>query len=95
MNKKGVELTVNTIIIVALGLLVLFIMFFVLQKNLIGGSEKYLNFSEETERELRAKNICEKIFSGRVCMDDCTNKYELVPGKFTDCEDKGEVCCKS
>jgi hypothetical protein len=95
MNKKGVELTVNTIIIVALGLLVLFIMFFILQKNLIQGSDKYLNFSEETERELKAKNICEKLFSGRVCMEDCTGKYTEVPGTWDDCAKDDKICCEA
>jgi hypothetical protein len=92
MNKKGVELTVNTVIIVALGLLVLFIMFFVLQKNLIGGSEKYLNFSLETERELRAGDICQKIFSDRVCMKTCTG-YQELPGPWKDCKGDKLKCC--
>lgn len=92
MNKKGVELTVNTIIVVALGLLVLFVLFFVLQKNILGGSQRYINLSLEAERELKSQNICEKLFSGRACMENC-GMYEEIPGQWTDCP--GQKCCKS
>lgn len=92
MNKKGVELTINTIIIVALGLLVLLVMFYIIPKFIVGGSNKYLNFSLETERELKAGDICEKIFSDRVCMASCDN-FEEIPGTWKDCTGAKTKCC--
>jgi len=96
MNKKAVSLSVNTIIIIALGLLVLFVLFYVLQSNILGGSKRYMNLSLEAEKDIRAENVCEKLFSGRQCLstEECSKRgYVDLGAGWIDCD--GLHCCEN
>lgn len=89
------ELSINTIIVIVLGLLVLVILIFILQKYIHEGTQKYFNLSEEAEKQIRADDVCEKMFSGRVCLPSCNNTVDLG-AEWKDCKLKaGTRCCQT
>jgi len=93
MNKKGIELSINSIVIIILALLVLVVLFFVIQKGISDGTNKYFNFSESAEKEITSDKTCAKMFSGRVCLPGCDSKTMVDWGTdWTDC--KGAHCCE-
>ncbi len=95
MNTKGMELSINAIVVIILALFVLVVLFFILQRGIIGGSNKYFNFSEQAEKEIRSGDTCEKMFSGRMCYSSpCPESYVQIAGKWTDCEKDGRICCE-
>ena len=102
MDKKGVELSINAIVVIVLALFVLVVLFFVLQRGIIGGTQKYFNLSESAEKEIRAENVCAKIFSGRMCYpSSCPDSYVEISGDWADCrkesnsaESGSVVCCE-
>jgi hypothetical protein len=95
MNKKGVELTINTVVVVILALLVLVILFFVLKTFIFKGTAGYINLTLEAEKDIKAKNICEKMFYSRRCMSACTADYIDHGTDWDDCKamvDKPHCC---
>lgn len=95
MDKKGIELSLNTIVIIILALVVLVTLLFVLQRGIIGGTNKYFNFSEQAEKEIRSGDTCAKMFSGRMCyLPPCPDTYVEIAGKWTDCEKTSSICCE-
>lgn len=98
MNKKGIELSLNTIVIIILALLVLVALIFVLQRGIIGGTQKYFNFSEQAEKEIRSGDTCAKMFSGRMCYKSpCPDTYVQIDGDWADCKKPGStgtICCE-
>jgi len=95
MNKKGVELSINAIVIIILALLVLVVLFFVIQKGIIQGTTNYFNFSESAEKEIASDKICAKMFSGRMCYKSpCPESYIEISGDWDDCKKIQSICCE-
>lgn len=98
MNKRGIELSVNTMVIIILALIVLVSLVFVLQKGIIGGTNKYFNFSEQAEKDIRSETTCEKMFSGKMCYKSpCPESYVEIAGDWADCKKPGSagpICCE-
>lgn len=95
MDKKGVELSINTMIIVILGLVVLVVLFYAIQRGITGGTNKYFNFSQEAENQLKAENTCAKMFSGRMCYQSaCPASYVEISGDWEDCKKNSRICCE-
>lgn len=95
MDKKGIELSINTIIVIILALFVLVVLFFVLQRGIIGGSNKYFNFSDTVEKDIQSSRTCAKLFSGRMCLAACDPKIMIDWGAgWDDCTGSTPTCCE-
>lgn len=78
MRKKGVELSMNVIIIAAIGLLILLILAFLVVNNAAKVNEKLKSCSIEF---------------GGVCKTDCGDLGPATNEK-TDCDKDQKICCK-
>ncbi len=96
MNKKGVSLSINTLVIIALAILVLFVLSFFLSTTIRDNVKKYLTLSEAAEKDINATNICEKMFTDRRCMANC-GKYQDLGTDWKDCKNMPDKprCCKT
>ncbi|MBW2969076.1 hypothetical protein KY304_01405 [Candidatus Woesearchaeota archaeon] len=101
MSKKGVSLSVNTIVVVVLALLVFVIVLYLLQSNISKSSKQYLNLTDQVEKDIQSKDVCAKMFSGRYCYSPkkseiCPEGYSVVYplNEWKDC-DVGQNCCES
>ena len=94
MDKKGGEMSIQAIIMIVLGLVVLVILIIVFRGQIGKGTLKYQNLSEEAFQEAKGK-VCEGFLLGRECMPtSCSTGYRKALGKgWTDCN-QGEVCCE-
>ncbi len=95
MNKKGVELTLQTIGVAILILLVITVLAIVFSQVLREGIMKLLGLSDETEKSITG-NDCERLFSNRNCLtsDQCSSRQgKQLSGNWPDCKD-GKVCCE-
>jgi hypothetical protein len=89
MQKKGVEMSLNTIIIAAIGVLILLILAY-LVVTYVSTTRKGLESCS-----VKAGGICKD--TPQLCTDmGGTPDKSLDPSKKWDCEDKkaGSVCCK-
>ena len=94
MNKKGVSLQVNMIIIIVLGLIALVIAIVFLRTQITKGAEKYEEIGAALEK-------CEGLFKNRECMASCPSpeqKVRPIGSGWADCG-KGEKigkpdCCE-
>lgn len=78
MNKKGVEMSMNVIIIAAIGLLILLILAFLV-----------VTYVNRTDQGLKS---CTAQYGG-TCQSACEN-FDQQVSERTDCEKTGKVCCK-
>lgn len=94
MNKKGMELTMNTIIIAVLSLVVLAVLIglFVRQvgKTSGGYSDIYSNVTTQQE------DVCSSLIKGTSCVtaDKCPDPSKQKPGSWDDCQ-APKVCCET
>ena len=95
MDKKGVELSIQAVIVLVLGLIVLVILIVVVRSQIMKGTERYTTIGKEAEKEFTDQ--CAGIFRQRTCEAACTTGFkEVLPvpkNGWTDCE-SGESCCK-
>jgi len=78
MNKKGVEMSMNVIIIAAIGLLILLILAFLV-----------INYVGKTNEGLKT---CSVSYQG-MCSTDC-GEAGTATSEDTDCTAKNMECCK-
>ncbi len=78
MDNKGVEMSMNVIIIAAIGLLILLILAFLV-----------VNYVNRTDQGLKS---CTAQYGG-TCQSSCENADNQVTDR-TDCEKTGKVCCR-
>jgi len=79
MNKKGVELSMNLIIIAAIGLLVLVIL-----------AVLVINAVNNTNSGMKSCNVM-----GGTCQISCVGYGDQIPSTTaTDCTKSGKICCK-
>jgi len=98
MNKKAVQLSVQTMIIVALGLIVLVVLIFVFRGQISKGAQQYFDIGKSAAEEADP-NKCESgLFVERECADSCAgltqnSKYYWKSVGIRGCE-KGKICCE-
>jgi len=94
--KKGQGLPINTIIIAALGMLVLIILAFVIRNQIAQGTKKYTEIGKEAEIKV---DKCGSVILNRACSIGCdpakTREVYSPAGAWDDCKDKGGHCCES
>ncbi len=78
MKKKGVEMSMNVIIIAAIGLLILLILAFLV-----------VNYIGKTNEGLKS---CSVQFGG-MCKEDC-GEAGPITSEDTDCTSNGLECCR-
>jgi len=90
MNKKGVELTLQTIGIAILVLLVVAILAMVFSQGIRDGIMQIIGFSKQADAD-----SCVNVFSNRRCLtsDKCLLPNNVVSGEWSDCKN-GKVCCE-
>ena len=92
MDKKGVELSIQAIIVLVLGLIVLVILIIVIRGQIGKGTLKYTNITAEAEKEFKGDR-CTGFLLPRICADSCPKGYEIDLGTgFKDC--KLKHCCE-
>jgi hypothetical protein len=99
MNKKAIELAMQTIVVAAIALVVLAVVIIVFGTQISKTAQQYLGISEQAAGEANVTNKCQTMFGSRVCAKDCqttSNKttYVPVPGDWADCKSKSMVCCE-
>lgn len=89
MNKKGVELTLQTIGIAILVLLVVAILAIIFSQGIRDGVMQIIGYSKQADAD-----SCVNVFSDRRCLtsDKCPNG-KIVSGDWSDCKN-GKVCCE-
>ena len=90
MNKKGLSLERNLIILLILGILVIVIFSFFFKTKITEGSERYSDITEELDK-------CESFMTKNKCTSEseCPSRKVINPigGKgWIDCKEN-EVCC--
>jgi len=93
MKKKGVELGIQTVVVAALGLIVLVILIIVIRQQIGAGAQRYTDISKEAEKQIIDR--CEGFLSARTCEASCGDKTTVpAPSKgWQDCT-QGQVCCE-
>ena len=89
MDKRGTQLTIETIIIAILAIVVLIILIMVLRTAIGKSVAQYLGFGEQAAQEANASNVkCSSFFAQRVCAKAVPNNdyYWNNLGK-ADCKD--------
>ncbi len=95
--RKAQGLSINTIVIAALALVVLFLLIMVVRTQLQKGTQRYLNISGSAEQEAKSKDICETMFAlhTRKCVaGGCPKDFIPLPSGWSDCKD-GKTCCEA
>jgi hypothetical protein len=93
LNKKGVELSTNLIIIIVLGIIVLIVAVIFFRTQVTKGAEKYDTISSGLDK-------CESFFGNRECRVSCDNfgkEVKPIGGDWADCgkgnlKDKTKCC---
>jgi len=83
MNKRAVELTMQTIIIAVLMLIVLVILIMVFRGQIGKAVQRYFAIGNESEQELRSTDKCATIFGSRRCLDSCPAPTPITAGEET------------
>ena len=91
MNKKGLSLERNLIILLILGILVIVIFSFFFKSKITEGSERYSEISEQLDN-------CESFMSKNKCTlkSECPSRNVINPigsKGWADCKED-EVCCE-
>ena len=98
MDKKAVQLSIQTMIIVILGLIVLVVLIFLIRGQISKGAAQYFKIGESAAKEA-ATDICESgLFVERQCSANCADltknsKYYWKSIGIRGCT-KGEICCE-
>ncbi len=102
MNKKGVELGINTVVVFILALLVLVFFSYILSSQFQSKTKAYKHVTEEFEKDIKTRAVCEEIFSTKRCLPlETCNALGLINlgVDWKDCKDKATpghtlYCCK-
>jgi len=86
MNKKRAGLSINMIIVAALGLIVLVIVAFIFRTQVIDYASKYTQTADSAVKSAEGKT-CATLFSTRKCSANKPTPGEWTPvsGEWTDC----------
>lgn len=80
MSKKGIELTMQTIIVAVLMLIVLVVLIMVFRGQIGKSSQRYFAIGNQSEQELQATDKCMTLFGNRRCLNECPVEEIKVPG---------------
>jgi len=90
MHKRGQGFSINTIVMIVVGLVAVVIVILLFRQQITTGSGQYEQISQGTGLEA---DRCFNLIEGRSCAENCPEGYESVGGSWKDC-DRGEQCCK-
>jgi len=104
MNKKAIELAMQTIVVAAIALVVLAVVIIVFGTQISKTAQRYLGISEQAAGEANVTNKCASLFGSRTCVAECKQQpvpgnesrfiyYATVPGTWSDCKSPN-VCCE-
>ncbi|MBD3303944.1 hypothetical protein GF343_02275 [Candidatus Woesearchaeota archaeon] len=98
MDKKAVQLSVQTMIIVALGLIVLVVLIFVFRGQISKGAQQYFDIGESASEEADPDKCVSGLFVERDCASSCSKlaqegKYYWTSVGIRGCKN-GEICCE-
>ncbi|MDO8660538.1 MAG: hypothetical protein Q7K43_01490 [Candidatus Woesearchaeota archaeon] len=106
MNKRAASLTVETIIVAALGLIALVLLGLLFKSQITKTSQTLFGIGEDAQNEARGTNKCESFLSARKCLNVCEsspttsdgrsiNWREAIPppGENWNCV-QGKFCCE-
>ncbi|MBW3001716.1 hypothetical protein KY338_00980 [Candidatus Woesearchaeota archaeon] len=100
MNKKAVELSVQTMIIVALGLIVLVVLIFVIRGQISKGASQYFDIGKSAAEEAATDQCKSGLFVERKCAQNCASLdsgfYWKAVG-IRGCDESkgaGYICCE-
>lgn len=100
MNKKAVELSVQTMIIVVLGLIVLVVLIFLLRGQISKGASQYFKIGESAAKEASTTECESGLFVERKCApNNCVGldsgfNWKAVGIRGCDKKGSGQVCCE-
>lgn len=89
MNKRGIGLSFETLVVAIIVLVVLgvVIAIFLTQSGKYVG--KYSEVAEKAEEQIKG---CSSLF-GRYCASSCDSGDEPIPGTFEECTSSNGKCC--
>ncbi len=88
-------MSVQTVVLIILGLLVLAILFVVVRQQVTSGAKKYTELGSQAEIK---EGQCANVIIGRWCAEDCAKDGgKQVPGVWNDCTKASATakCCES
>lgn len=71
MNKKGVQLSIQTMILIVLGLIVLVLLIWIIRGQISKGGSQYFNISETAAGEAKMDKCKSGFFTRRQCAGSC------------------------
>ena len=97
MNKKGSEIAINPLIVIALGVLVLIILIVIFRDQIAKGSSSYIKIQDQAQADKCS------LLLGRQCVATCTT--QTISEANADCEqratkateapaERAKTCCK-
>ncbi len=97
MDKKAVQLSIQTMILVILGLIVLVVLIFLIRGQISKGASQYFDIGESAAKEASIKECSSGLFVERKCAPSCTgltqnSKYYWKSVGIRNC--KEEICCE-
>ena len=99
MDKKAVQLSIQTMIIVILGLIVLVVLIFIFRGQISKGASQYFTIGESAAKEASTTECGSGLFVERKCAPNCaalnTGFYWKAVG-IRGCDKKGtgQICCE-
>jgi len=105
MNKRAASLTVETIIVAALGLIALVLLGLLFKSQITKTSQTLFGIGEDAQNEARGTNKCESFLSARKCLNACETQLASdgrsiiwrdaipPPGENWNCA-QGKLCCE-
>lgn len=71
MKKKGVQLSIQTMILIVLGLIVLVLLIWIIRGQISKGGSQYWNISETAMEEAKSNKCKSGFFTHRQCAASC------------------------
>jgi len=95
MGKRGVALSMQTIVIAVLLLIVLFTIIIIFRTQIGNYSTGYMDIANKSIGQAKGE-LCQGILGVRHCDSACDfEKERKVEGTFSDCKGTKPVCCEA
>ncbi|MBW2973347.1 hypothetical protein KY346_03060 [Candidatus Woesearchaeota archaeon] len=100
MKKRAVQLSVQTMIIVALGLIVLLVLIFLIRGQIQKGAGQYFDIGTKIGKEAELEKCQGGFFTTKQCATNCIKDPKLDENYYwedigpKDCKAPTPVCCQ-
>ncbi len=97
MDKKAIEMTMQTIVVAAIALIVLFTVVIIFRAQISKTTQQFFGIGQQATSELNATSCAGGFFSTKKCAVDCLT--DIKDGYYwhsvgaLDCKG-GQVCCE-